>query len=103
MFEGSAEPAMNFYVGLFRNSAVNHVERYGLGEPGAEGSVKLADFTVAGQRLRCIDSPGKHAFTFTPSFSLFVECESEAELEAAFGQLSAGGAVLMPPGNYGFS
>ena len=53
--------------------------------------------------MRCIDSPIKHAFTFTPSFSLFVECESEAELDAAFARLSDGGSVLMPPGNYGFS
>jgi predicted 3-demethylubiquinone-9 3-methyltransferase (glyoxalase superfamily) len=103
MFEGSAGAAMDFYVGLFRNSAVNRVERYGPGEPGAEGSVKMAEFTVAGQRLMCIDSPAKHAFTFSPSISLFVECESEAELDSAFGQLSAGGAVLMPPGSYGFS
>jgi uncharacterized glyoxalase superfamily protein PhnB len=27
----------------------------------------------------------------------------EAELDRAFSQLSAGGTVLMPPGNYGFS
>lgn len=103
MFEGSAEAAMNLYVGLFPNSAVSRVERYGPGEPGAEGSVKRADFVIAGQRLMCIDSPVKHAFTFTPSMSLFVECESEADLDSAFGQLSAGGGVLMPPGSYGFS
>jgi predicted 3-demethylubiquinone-9 3-methyltransferase (glyoxalase superfamily) len=35
--------------------------------------------------------------------SLFVECEDEAEMDAAFTRLSEGGAVLMPPGNYGFS
>src|SRR5262245_55042795 len=103
MFDGSADAAMNFYVGLFPNSSINRVERYGPGEPGKEGSVKQADFAIAGQRLLCIDSPVKHAFTFTPSISLVVECESEAELDSAFGQLSAGGGVLMPPGNYGFS
>jgi predicted 3-demethylubiquinone-9 3-methyltransferase (glyoxalase superfamily) len=103
MFEGSAEKAMQFYVTLFPNSEVKRVERYGPGEMGAEGSVKRADFTVAGQNLVCIDSPITHAFTFTPSVSLFVECESEAELDAAFGRLADGGAVLMPPGNYGFS
>ena len=27
----------------------------------------------------CIDSPVKHAFTFTPSISLFVDCETEGE------------------------
>ncbi len=103
MFEGSAEAAVNFYVTLFPDSGIQRIERYGPGEPGPEGSVKRADFTVAGQRLICIDSFVKHAFTFTPSVSLFVDCESEAELDAAFGQLSDGGSVLMPPGNYGFS
>jgi uncharacterized glyoxalase superfamily protein PhnB len=35
--------------------------------------------------------------------SLFVNCTSDAELEQAFEQLSAGGEVLMPLDNYGFS
>ena len=81
MFEGSAEEAMRFYVSLFSRSEIKRVELYGAGEPGTEGSV----------------------FSFTPSISLFVECENEAEFDAAFGQLSTGGAVLMPPDNYGFS
>jgi predicted 3-demethylubiquinone-9 3-methyltransferase (glyoxalase superfamily) len=51
----------------------------------------------------CIDSPVKHPFSFTPSMSLFVDCESEAELEAVFVQHSTGGSVLMPLDNYGFS
>lgn len=52
----------------------------------------------------CIDSSVKHNFTFTPSMSIFVDCEDEAELNEAFRQpLSAGGAVLMPLDNYGFS
>ena len=103
MFDGSAEKAMRFYVALVRGSEVKHLERYGPGEPEAEGSVKRAEFTLAGQEVICIDSPVKHAFTFTPSISLFVECESEAELDKAFGQLSTNGTTLMPPDNYGFS
>ena len=94
MFEGKAEEAMNFYVSLFRGSEVVRVERYGPSEPGAEGSVKRAEFTLGGHRMACIDSPIKHAFTFTPSASLFVDCDDEAELDAAFAKLSAGGAVL---------
>jgi predicted 3-demethylubiquinone-9 3-methyltransferase (glyoxalase superfamily) len=49
------------------------------------------------------DSFVSHGFSFTPSFSLFVDCESEAELERIFAALSDGGAVLMPLGDYGFS
>ena len=103
MFEGSAEEAMLFYVSLFRNSEVMSVDRYGPGEPGVEGSVRRAEFSIAGQRLICIDSPVQHAFTFTASFSLLVDCEDELEMDSAFVRLSSTGNVLMPPDNYGFS
>ena len=102
MFDGAAEEAMTFYVSLFEGEVTAN-ERYGPDGPGREGSVKKADFTLAGHRLSCIDSPAKHAFTFTPSVSLFVECADQAEFDRAFATLSARGAVLMPPGNYGFS
>ncbi len=102
MFEGHAEEAMNFYVCVFKGS-VTKIERYGASEQGKEGSVKRAEFTLAGHRLACIDSPIKHAFTFTPSISIFVECKDEAEMDCAVSELSVGGMLLMPPGNYGFS
>jgi predicted 3-demethylubiquinone-9 3-methyltransferase (glyoxalase superfamily) len=103
MFEGAAEEAMSFYVSLLPGSAVKQVDRYGPGEHGPEGTVKLARFTLGRQDFLCIDSPIKHGFTFTPAMSLFVECESEAELDQVFGRLAAGGVVLMPVANYGFS
>jgi len=64
-----------------------------------------ADHAVRGNHDNAVafDSPVKHPFSFTPSISIFVECENEAELDEAFQQLSTGGQVLMPPGNYGFS
>jgi predicted 3-demethylubiquinone-9 3-methyltransferase (glyoxalase superfamily) len=103
MFDGDAEQAMKFYVSLFSGSEITHIERYGPGEQGSEGSVKKAYFMLGGLSLMCIDSPTKHDFTFTPSTSLFVECESEAELDTAFEQLISGGEILMPPNDYGFS
>ena len=102
MFEGTAEKAMNLYVTLFRGSATL-LERYGPGEQGKEGSVKRAEFTLAGHRLACMDSPIRHGFTFTPSVSLFVDCEDEAEVDRAFAELSAGGTVLMGLADHGFS
>ncbi len=103
MFEGVAEEAMNFYVSLFRGSEIIKVERYGAGEHGAKGTLRVATFTLCGREFMCIDSPIKHEFTFTPSISIFVECESDAEIEDVFGRLSAGGQVLMPLDNYWFS
>ena len=103
MFDGVAEEAINFYVSLFKGSQIRRIEHYGTGEPGKAGSAKKVDFSLAGHEMMAIDSPIKHAFTFTPSISIFVECEDQAELDGAFEKLSAGGQVLMPLGNYGFS
>jgi predicted 3-demethylubiquinone-9 3-methyltransferase (glyoxalase superfamily) len=103
MFQGEAEAAMTFYVSLFPDAKIVDISRYGPGEAGAEGSVKVATFSIEGQSVMCIDSPVKHAFSFTPAFSFFVDCGSEAELEALASALSEGGAVLMPLGDYGFS
>ena len=103
MFEGKAEEAMNLYVSLIPNSEITSIKRYGPGQPGPEGSVIVATFTVAGQEVMCSDSFVKHGFTFTPSSSLFVQCESEEEVTRLAAALAEGGAVLMPLGNYGFS
>ena len=103
MFEGKAEEAMLFYVSLLADSRVDNVLRYGKNEAGAEGTVMRADFTLAGQPVICIDSPVKHAFTFTPSMSMFVDCADEQEIGTLFAKLSDHGGVMMPLGDYGFS
>lgn len=101
-FDGQAEEAMTLYVSLFGGS-VTAIEKYGPGGHGKEGTVERAEFAAGVHRLACIDSPVKHAFTFTPPASLFAECADEAELDKAFAALSNGGSVLMPPNDYGFS
>ena len=103
MFEGDAEKAMDFYASLFPDSEILAIERYRAGEQGREGTVKRATFRVAGQTVLCIDSFVHHDFTFTPAFSLFVECDSAEEIAALFAALSEGGKILMPLGAYGFS
>ena len=103
MFEGKAEEAMALYVSLFPDAAMTDIVRYGSGQAGKEGSVLRATFSIAGQSVMCIDSPAKHAFTFTPSFSFFVETESEDELRRLAAALGEGGSVMMPLGDYGFS
>jgi predicted 3-demethylubiquinone-9 3-methyltransferase (glyoxalase superfamily) len=103
MFEGNADAALQLYSTVFPDLQITQMQRYGPGQPGREGTIVRADFKCAGQNLICIDSPIHHAFTFTPSMSLFVEFNSEADLDEAFAKLSEGGSVLMPPANYGFS
>jgi predicted 3-demethylubiquinone-9 3-methyltransferase (glyoxalase superfamily) len=103
MFEGAAGEAMDFYASLFPESRIDDVSRYGPGEQGAEGSVRLARFTLAGQSVLCIDSPVRHAFGFTPAFSFFVDCGSEEDQDRYAAALSEGGEWLMGLADYGFS
>ena len=103
MFQGQAEEAMKFYVSLFPGSEISDIVRYGPGEPGPEGSVMKAAFSVGGQSVLCSDSFVKHDFTFTPSISFFIVCESGDEIRRLSSALAEGGAELMPLGDYGFS
>jgi predicted 3-demethylubiquinone-9 3-methyltransferase (glyoxalase superfamily) len=103
MFTGEAEAAMTFYVSLFPDGAIRDVVRYGPGETGPEGKIMRAEFAIGGQIVRCFDSPPVHDFTFTPSFSFFVDCDSNEELERLVAALSIDGATLMPLDDYGFS
>jgi predicted 3-demethylubiquinone-9 3-methyltransferase (glyoxalase superfamily) len=100
---GQAEEAITFYLSLFKNSQIIAIDRYGANEQEPEGTVRLARFTLAGREYMAIDSAAAHNFTFTPAFSIFVTCESESELEKLYEALSAGGGLLMPLDNYGFS
>ncbi len=103
MFTGQAEAAMNLYTSLFKQSEILNLTRYGANEAGAEGTVQHATFTLNGQEFMCIDSSAVHAFTFTPSMSLYVRCDSEEEIDRVFATLSQGGQILMPLDEYPFS
>ncbi|WP_045522625.1 VOC family protein [Neobacillus niacini] len=103
MFEGNAEEAMNYYITLLENSEITSITRYGPNQPGDEGSVMHATFSLKGQEFMCIDSNVKHAFTFTPSFSIFITCDTEEEIDRLYEKLVDGGGPLMPLDNYGFS
>lgn len=104
MFQGNdAEEAITFYTSLIEDSEITSITRYGADGPGKEGSVIQASFSLKGQSFMCIDSYVKHAFTFTPSFSIFLTCDSEEEVDRLFEALSTSGSVLMPLGEYPFA
>ena len=103
MFDGQAGEAMNFYVSLFEKSKVLHLTRYGPNEAGAEGTVMHAAFSLNGQEFMCIDSNVKQDFTFTAAMSIYVNCETEAEIDRLFEKLSHAGQVFMPLDGYPFS
>ena len=104
MFQGGvAEQAMTFYTSLFDDARVLEITRYGPEGPGPEGTVHSARFRLAGQEFLCSDTFITHGFSFTPSFSVWIETEDDDELQRLFAALAEGGAQLMPLGEYGFS
>ncbi len=101
--DGKAEEAMTFYTSLIEDSAITNIVRYGANEGGDEGTVMQATFTLKGQEFMCSDSNVIHQFSFTPSFSIYVTCNTEEELDNIYQKLIEGGQALMPLGDYGFS
>jgi predicted 3-demethylubiquinone-9 3-methyltransferase (glyoxalase superfamily) len=88
-FDGNAEEAMNFYVSVFKNSKVVSVMRYGEAGPGPKGTVMGATFQLDGQQFHALNGGPK--FAFTPAISLFVNCETQQEVDDLWEKLSDGG------------
>lgn len=103
MFVGEARAALELYTSLFADAEIHFIREYLSDEPDGGIRLELTRITLAGQTLYIADSSVVHEFGFTPAISLFVECESEAELQRLFAALSADGQVMMPLADYGFS
>jgi predicted 3-demethylubiquinone-9 3-methyltransferase (glyoxalase superfamily) len=88
-FDNQAEEAANLYVSVFKNSKIGTVRRYGKAGPGPKGSVMTVAFQLEGQEFYALNA-GPH-FKFTPAISLFVNCESQGEVDELWEKLSAGG------------
>ena len=90
---GKAEDAMKFYTSLFNDSHIGEIKRYGTGEMGAKGTVMHGAFYLNGQEFMAMDSNFQHAFTFTEGLSLFVNCETQEEVDELWEKLSVGGTI----------
>jgi predicted 3-demethylubiquinone-9 3-methyltransferase (glyoxalase superfamily) len=92
-FDGEAEAAAEFYTGIFRNSKIVSVSRYG--EAGQEvhgrapGSVMLVAFELDGQAFTALN--GGPAFKFNEAISFQVSCETQEEVDYYWEKLSHGG------------
>ncbi len=83
-FDGKAEEAMNFYVSIFKNSKVLSVNR-----AGEAGPVMSVTFQLDGQEFFALN--GGPQFKFTEAISLFVNCETQEEVDELWEKLSEGG------------
>jgi predicted 3-demethylubiquinone-9 3-methyltransferase (glyoxalase superfamily) len=88
-FNNQAEEAVNLYVSAFKDSKILNVSRYGEGAPAPAGSVMSINFVLEGQEFVALNG-GPH-FTFADGISLLVDCQTQAEVDALWEKLSAGG------------
>ena len=89
-FDNKAEEAAMFYVSLFKNSKIGAVTRYGEAGPGPKGTAMSVRFQLEGQDFYALN--GGPIFKFTEAISMFVNCESQEEVDALWEKLSEGGS-----------
>jgi predicted 3-demethylubiquinone-9 3-methyltransferase (glyoxalase superfamily) len=97
-FDQNAEEAMDFYISVFPDSAIDSIKRYPDQVPdgpmkGMEGKVLHGQFSLMGYTFTCLD--GGPLFTPNPSISFFVNCGTAEEVNEYWQKLSDGGQALM--------
>ncbi len=81
-FDDQAEEAMQYYVSIFKNARVLSLHR-------ANGKVLSVTFELEGQQFMGLN--GGPRFKFTEAISLFVNCETQEEVDELWEKLSAAG------------
>jgi predicted 3-demethylubiquinone-9 3-methyltransferase (glyoxalase superfamily) len=82
-FNDNAEEAMLFYTSTFKNGKILHTMKH------ADGKVFGGAFEIEGNEFKVLN--GGPQFNFTPAISLFVNCESQDEVDELWNKLSEGG------------
>jgi len=88
-FDEQGEEAANFYTGIFENSRILHVSRYGSAGPRPEGMVMMVSFELDGQEFLALN--GGPEFTFDEAVSFQVNCDTQEEIDRFWTALSDGG------------
>ena len=88
-YDGQAEEAMNLYTSVIPNSRITSKRYYGDTGPGEAGSLMTGTFELDGQEFMALN--GGSSFTFGQGFSLFVNCETQDEVDDLWEKLSEGG------------
>jgi predicted 3-demethylubiquinone-9 3-methyltransferase (glyoxalase superfamily) len=86
MFNDQLEAAMEFYTTTFPESEIRNVARN-----GKDGPITSAEFVVGGQVFMGYN--GGPYFTFSEGFSLYVDCEDQAEVDDYWEKLVKAGAT----------
>ena len=81
-YDTQAEEAMNFYASIFKRSKIIAVNKIG-------GRTIGVEFELEGQRFMALNGGPK--YTFNESYSMYVACETQAEIDHLWEKLTADG------------
>lgn len=82
-YDGNAKEAIDFYVSIFKDAKI-------LSEtPGLDGKMFTGSFQIAGQTFYVLN--GGPMFKFTEAISLFVNCDTQEEVDELWEKLIADG------------
>jgi predicted 3-demethylubiquinone-9 3-methyltransferase (glyoxalase superfamily) len=92
-FDSQGEEAANFYVGIFKNSRITAISRYGKAghetHKRPEGSVMTVAFELEGQPFTALN--GGPLFKFSEAISLQIFVDDQKELDYYWDRLTKGG------------
>ena len=92
-FDSQAEEAARYYTGIFKNSKLGRISRYG--DAGREvhgqapGTVMRVEFELNGQTFTALN--GGPLFKFNEAISFQIMCRTQEEVDHYWNKLSEGG------------
>ncbi len=85
-FNGQAEEAAKFYTSIFKNATITSVNRM---DDTPSGNVSVVAFELDGQPFMALNAGPE--FSFTPAISLYVNCDTQEEVDYFWSRLTEGG------------
>jgi predicted 3-demethylubiquinone-9 3-methyltransferase (glyoxalase superfamily) len=95
-FDGNAEEAVNYYVSVFKDSKVLHVDRFNDVGPAPDAPVVFIEFQLNGQPFQAIN--GGPEFSFTEAVSFSIPCANQDEVDDYWDTLTQDGGQPGPCG-----
>jgi predicted 3-demethylubiquinone-9 3-methyltransferase (glyoxalase superfamily) len=90
--DNNAEEAVDFYLSVFKDGKKTKTSHWGEGAPFPAGSVLAVEFSILGQDIIAFNGGNFHHFN--ESFSLFVQCDTQQEIDLYWNALIVGGVEV---------
>ena len=90
-FDTQAEEAAKFYTSIFKNSRITSVHHFGDNTPGPIKNVSMVTFQLEGLEFMALN--GGPMYKFSQAISLYVDCQTQAEIDELWDKLTDGGEI----------